>query len=77
MANVAEIEKMFNETFIPASDHDFIPITSHGDCYQDDVEYKNNYDFENVNESNTNGREIFFAHRQAVPDPEEVTIYWP
>ena len=71
LVNVAEIEKVFNETFIPASDHDFVPITSPGDCYPNEGQYMDN-SFQNSNPNNTNCREVFFAHRQTVPDPDEV-----
>ena len=69
--NVAEIEKVFNETFIPASDHDFVPITSPGDCYPNEGQYKDD-NLKNGNQNNPNVRGLFFAHRQTVPDPEEV-----
>ena len=72
LANVAEIEKVFNETFVPASDHDFLPITTHGDCYHDDENELHDSHIEDVNENSVNRREIFFAHRSAVPDPDEV-----
>jgi len=73
-ANVAEIEKVFNETFIPASDHDFVPITSPGDCYPNEGQYKDN-DLKNGNQNDPNARGVFFAHRQTVPDPEEDVSY--
>ena len=71
MVNIAEIEKVFNETFVPASDHDFLPITSHDESYQNEFQH-NGKDLETIDENNTNCRGTFFAHRQTVPDPEEV-----
>lgn len=72
LANVAEIEKVFNETFVPASDHDFLSITTEGDCYHDDENELHDSNTGDVNENSVNHREIFFAHRSAVPDPDEV-----
>ena len=73
LANVAEIEKVFNETFVPASDHDFLPITTHGDCYHGEENELQDNNLADVIETSGKGREIFFAHRAAVPDPDEVT----
>ena len=70
-ADVEKIEKVFNETFVPASDHDFLPITSNEDDYIDE-DILNNIDSKDTVKNNPNDREIFFAHRSAVPDPEEV-----
>ena len=71
LTDVEEIEKVFNETFVPASDHDFLPITSNEDGFIDE-DPKDNIDVNETMECNSNNREIFFAHRSAVPDPEEV-----
>ena len=71
LVDVEEIEKVFNETFVPASDHDFLPITSNEDDYIDE-DILNNIDSKDTVKNNPNNREIFFAHRSAVPDPEEV-----
>ena len=71
LADVEEIEKVFNETFVPASDHDFLPITSNEDSFIDE-DPLDNIDSKYTAENNPNNREIFFAHRSAVPDPEEV-----
>ena len=71
LADVEKIEKVFNETFVPASDHDFLPITSNEDGYIDE-DPLDNIDSKDTAKNNPNNREIFFAHRSAVPDPEEV-----
>ena len=71
LANVEEIEKVFNETFVPASDHDFLPISSSGDAFHQDDKLDGR-NFNVANESPLNCREIFFAHRSIVPDPDEV-----
>ena len=71
LSDAEEIEKVFNETFVPASDHDFLPIN---DCYHDDENELQDNNIEDVNENTVSRREIFFAHRSAVPDPDEVML---
>ena len=48
-----------------------MPITSPGDCYPNEGQYKDDA-LKNRNQNKPNARGVFFAHRQAVPDPEEV-----
>ena len=74
VADVEEIEKVFNETFVPASDHDFMPITMDGDCYGEGTDFSNDSNLDVANKNTMGCREIFFAHRTTVPDPDEVKI---
>ena len=62
LADVEEIEKVFNETFVPASDHDFMPITSNEDGFIDE-DPSDNIDSKDTVTNNPNNREIFFALR--------------
>ena len=59
-ADVEKIEKVFNETFVPASDHDFLPITSNEDDYIDE-DILDNIDSKDTVKNNPNNREILYS----------------
>ena len=63
--NAETIERVFNETFIPASENDYVPITS------------DNTSTENLNFHEGRNRETLFIHRSVAPDPEEVCLAVP
>ena len=67
-----EIEKVFNETFVPASDHDFVPISSNVEAARDQEDTLGSRNFNATNKRQPDSREIFFVHRSIVPDPDEV-----
>ena len=69
--NAEIIEKVFNETFAPASEHDFLPITSETAHYINANQTTDDTS-DGVGEKPLNCREIFFVHRSIAPDPEEV-----
>ena len=71
LSNAEAIEKVFNETFVPASELEFLPISCNVVTPNQD-DNLNDGRFNVAEESPVNCREIFFVHRSVVPDPDEV-----